>query len=121
MAMAHGAARPASEPLEHMSIELSLAELVRKLEVDSSMGPALMQNVLARLAVPLLDIQSHARFSDHRYARNLVHKTDRFEIMIMCWHAGQRSSIHDHAGSLGGLKILQGTLTESLFERRPME
>ena len=37
--------------------------------------------------------------------------------MIMCWNAGQRSSIHDHAGSLGGLKILEGELTESLFER----
>jgi cysteine dioxygenase len=37
--------------------------------------------------------------------------------MIMCWNAGQRSSIHDHAGSLGGLKILAGELTESLFER----
>ena len=39
--------------------------------------------------------------------------------MIMCWHAGQRSSIHDHAGSLGGLKILRGALTESLFEKAP--
>ena len=37
--------------------------------------------------------------------------------MIMCWHAGQRSSIHDHAGSLGGIKILEGELTECLFER----
>jgi len=37
--------------------------------------------------------------------------------MIMCWKAGQRSSIHDHAGSLGGIRILQGELTECLFER----
>jgi cysteine dioxygenase len=35
----------------------------------------------------------------------------------MCWKAGQRSSIHDHAGSLGGIRILQGDLTESLFGR----
>lgn len=35
----------------------------------------------------------------------------------MCWNAGQRSSIHDHAGSLGGIKILQGELTECLFGR----
>jgi cysteine dioxygenase len=37
--------------------------------------------------------------------------------MIMCWNAGQRSSIHDHAGSLGGLKILHGELTECLFTK----
>src|SRR4029453_16940176 len=48
-----------------------------------------------------------------------VHKTDRFEIMIMGWNSGQRSSIHDHAGSLGGLKVLHGELTKSQFEKAP--
>jgi len=102
-----------------MAAELSLAELIKKLVGDSSVEPKFMQNMLERLAVTMTDIQSHTRFSDHRYARNLVHKTDRFEIMVMCWHAGHRSSIHDHAGSLGGLKILQGTLTESSFVKAP--
>ncbi|HKY09804.1 MAG TPA: cysteine dioxygenase family protein [Candidatus Binatia bacterium] len=102
-----------------MIAELSLAELVKDLLANSSVGPEFMQDALERLAIPLADIQPHTRFSDYRYARNLVHKTDRFEIMVMCWHAGQRSSIHDHAGSLGGLKILQGRLTESLFEKAP--
>jgi cysteine dioxygenase len=37
--------------------------------------------------------------------------------MVMCWNAGQRSSIHDHAGSLGGIKILEGELTECLFAK----
>lgn len=99
--------------------DLSLHELVEILQGNPSVNPERMQALLDRLSVATEDIQRHARFSDHRYARNLVHKTDRFEVMIMCWHAGQRSSIHDHAGSLGGLKILQGTLTESLFEKAP--
>ena len=99
--------------------ELSLSELVKALQDDSSVTPARMQDILERLVITTAEIQSHSRFSDHRYARNLVHKTDRFEVMVMCWHAGQRSSIHDHAGSLGGLKILHGDLTESLFEKAP--
>jgi cysteine dioxygenase len=99
--------------------DLCLSDLVRILQDDSSVSPARMQLILEQLVVSTTEIQSYARFSDHRYARNLVHKTDRFEIMVMCWHAGQRSSIHDHAGSLGGLKILQGALTESLFEKAP--
>ncbi len=102
-----------------MTGEFSLSELVKILRDDSSMSPARMQHILERLVIPTAEIQSHTRFSDHRYARNLVHKTDRFEVMVMCWHAGQRSSIHDHAGSLGGLKILQGDLTESMFEKAP--
>ena len=100
-----------------MTGELSLAKLIQLLEADASVTPGRMNDILDRLIVPTPELQSYARFSATRYARNLVHKTARFEIMIMCWNAGQRSSIHDHAGSLGGLKILQGELTESLFEK----
>ena len=100
--------------------DLSLSGLVEVLKGDCSvMGPAKMRDILERLVVPAEAIQSHTRFSEQRYARNLVYKTDRFELMVMCWNAGQRSSIHDHAGSLGGIKILQGELTESLFEKAP--
>lgn len=102
-----------------MPAELSLTGLIDVLEADSSVGPARMRQILERLIIETSEIQSYARFSDHRYARNLVHKTDRFEIMVMCWHAGQRSSIHDHAGSLGGLRVVHGALTESLFEKAP--
>ena len=99
---------------------LSLAELIEILDEDSAnIGPEDMDDILRRVVVAAADIQQHARFSDLKYARNLVHKTDRFEVMVMCWHSGQRSSIHDHAGSLGGLKVLQGELTESLFDKAP--
>lgn len=104
----------------NMSGEFSLAELIGILKGESSViGPAKMQDILERLVIPIEEIQGHTAFSEKKYARNLVCKTDRFEIMVMCWNAGQRSSIHDHAGSLGGLKILHGELTESLFEKAP--
>jgi cysteine dioxygenase len=48
-----------------------------------------------------------------------VYTDPRFEIFLMCWRSGQRSLIHDHGGSLGGVKIVRGILTESLFERAP--
>ena len=85
--------------------EISLNELIEHLEADcAAVGPAKMHDILERLVIPTEEMQPYALFSDKRYARNLVHKTAQFEIMIMCWHAGQRSSIHDHAGSLGGIK-----------------
>jgi cysteine dioxygenase len=100
--------------------ELSLSELIKHLEAGCpAVGPAKMRDILERLVISAEEMRVYSLFSDKRYARNLVHKTARFEIMIMCWHAGQRSSIHDHAGSLGGLKILRGALTESLFEKVP--
>ena len=101
-----------------MSGDISLTELITVLKRDwSVMNPARMQNVLDRLVISPGEIQPHARFSERRYARNLAHKEREFEIMVMCWNAGQRSSIHDHAGSLGGIRILRGELTECLFVR----
>ena len=38
---------------------------------------------------------------------------------MICWKSGQRSLIHDHGNSLGGVKVLRGVLTESLFEVAP--
>lgn len=95
---------------------LSLVELVGLLNQNcADIGPERMAQILQRVQIPPAEMKPYVRFSDLRYARNLVHKTDRFEIMVMCWHSGQRSSIHDHAGSLGGLKVIAGELTESLF------
>ena len=101
-----------------MSGEISLAKLMDVLKRDwSVINPARMQDILNRLVVTAEEVQPHALFSEKRYARNLVYKNREFEIMIMCWKAGQRSSIHDHAGSLGGIRILRGELTECLFGR----
>ena len=101
-----------------MSGDISLSKLIDVLRSDwSVINPARMQDILNRLVVTAEEVQSHALFSEKRYARNLVYKDREFEIMIMCWKAGQRSSIHDHAGSLGGIRILQGELTECLFGR----
>lgn len=101
-----------------MSGDVSLSKLIKVLQSDYSViNPAKMQDLLDRLVVAAEDVQPHSLFSKKRYARNLVYKDRQFEIMIMCWNAGQRSSIHDHAGSLGGIKILQGELTECLFGR----
>jgi cysteine dioxygenase len=98
--------------------DVSLSRLIDLLKSDwSVINAARMQDILNRLVVSTDEFQPHALFSEKRYARNLVYKDRQFEIMIMCWCAGQRSSIHDHAGSLGGIRILQGELTESLFGR----
>ena len=74
-----------------MSGDISLAKLIDVLKRDwSVINPARMQDILNRLVVTGEEIQPHAFFSEKRYARNLVYKDREFEIMIMCWKAGQR-------------------------------
>ena len=71
------------------------------------------------LALDLDDaiVRAHVRFCDGHYARNLICRTPRFELLVLCWKPGQASTIHDHAGSLNVTSVYEGALTSRLFAR----
>jgi cysteine dioxygenase len=60
-------------------------------------------------------IESRTRFRDDEYARNLVLRTPQFELLVLCWHPGQHSTIHDHAGALNAIRVRSGELTSRVF------
>lgn len=51
---------------------------------------------------------------DH-YTRNLVFRNAQFEMLVLCWSAGQRSPIHNHAGQHCWMAVLDGEMEETLF------
>lgn len=58
-----------------------------------------METVLAFLQNHPVDIESlspYLYFSAEHYTRNLIHKTDWFELIAVCWDKGQKSVIHNH-------------------------
>ncbi|KAI8988906.1 RmlC-like cupin domain-containing protein [Pilobolus umbonatus] len=51
------------------------------------------------------------------YTRNLIDDGNgKFNLMVLAWSKGQKSPIHDHAGSHCVMKVLDGQLQETLFE-----
>ncbi|MFM9956889.1 MAG: cysteine dioxygenase [Phycisphaerales bacterium] len=49
------------------------------------------------------------------YVRTLVRETEHYEVLVMAWLPGQRSPIHDHAGSGCTVRIVSGTARESRY------
>jgi len=49
-------------------------------------------------------------FSDDHYTRNLVLKTDLFELIAICWEIGQKSAIHNHRDQNCWMAIPYGKL-----------
>ncbi len=43
-------------------------------------------------------LQSHLFWNPQHYTRNLIDKTDLYELLAICWEVGMRSSIHNHKG-----------------------
>lgn len=62
------------------------------------------------------DWRRFAHFAPDVYTRNLVRRCDEFEMLILCWSAGQKSPIHDHASQRCWMAILDGTIEEVQFE-----
>jgi uncharacterized NAD(P)/FAD-binding protein YdhS len=53
------------------------------------------------------------------YARRCVARREYYELLVLTWTPSQGSVAHDHSGSLCGLKVVQGRLTEQQFEQGP--
>lgn len=62
------------------------------------------------------DLESYCHFSEDCYQRNLVHRTDDFELILLCWGPTQCSPIHDHADSECWMRVVAGEITETLYE-----
>jgi cysteine dioxygenase len=74
---------------------------------------------LSELQVECSELKQHLVFSDQQYARNLVRKGPWYHLLALCWKNGQRSPIHDHAGSSCGVRVLRGVMTETTFTFAP--
>jgi cysteine dioxygenase len=74
---------------------------------------------LSRFEIDLDDLAEHLRFADSGYKRNQVRAAPNYHVWLLCWKNGQRSPIHNHSGSACVVRVLRGTLTETVFEMAP--
>lgn len=97
---------------------LALADLFERLDAYQDRIPLrALENVLRDLEVSLVDVKSWLVFGEDTYRRNLVHAGPAYQALVLCWRNGQRSPIHDHAGSSCGVRVLAGEALETVFER----
>lgn len=54
-------------------------------------------------------------FSDEHYTRNRVFRNEFAELLVLGWVPGQESMIHDHDGSIGAVRVLEGSIRETKF------
>ncbi len=75
-------------------------------------------NVYQFLSDTPVNLDSIARYffwSDSCYTRNLIFKDDRFEVMAVCWEAGQVSRVHNHSEQKCWMTVPVGRLRGQNF------
>jgi cysteine dioxygenase len=63
------------------------------------------------------EVAPYVQFTENHYARNLVYKTPYFEVLVLCWRAGQRSPIHDHGSSICTVYTVDGILSADNYRK----
>lgn len=71
--------------------------------------------LLAELDFKTEDFLDFINFSKEKYVRSCVAKGDGFELILLAWEKGQKSSIHDHDGNEGWVYVLQGEFEEKRY------
>lgn len=87
--------------------------------LDSLQGPAVLSELTGRLAqldISADELKDSIHFADQGYTHNSVRRGRHYHAWVLCWKNGQRSPIHDHKGSACGVRVLRGTMTQTLFE-----
>ena len=94
----------------------SLPSLLAALESQTN-TPSLKQiyDWLETAEISSEELKPYLGFKEGNYWRHRVYRNEFVEMLVLCWRPGQRTPIHDHNGSHGGVKILEGMLWETTF------
>mgnify|MGYP000435576540 CR=1 FL=1 len=64
------------------------------------------------MKLPLADFEPFMHWDEEHYTRNCIDRTDDYELILLCWEAGQETPIHGHGGEECWVYALQGSIRE---------
>ncbi|MEQ9483475.1 cysteine dioxygenase [Coleofasciculus sp. F4-SAH-05] len=102
--------------LSHPSKLCSLENLIHGLSIPATKNSSYYDQLIQSLDIHLDNIDPYCTWNERSYTRNLVHSTDLYELLILCWHKGQASPIHDHQSQDCWIYVVEGTIEETLYQ-----
>lgn len=70
---------------------------------------------MREVRVERTELRPYVGFKESTYARHRVFVNQFAELLVLCWRPGQRTPIHDHNGSYGSVRVLEGVMWETVF------
>ncbi|HRH69579.1 MAG: cysteine dioxygenase family protein [Flavobacteriales bacterium] len=72
--------------------------------------------ILARYAVPGHDLEPYFRWNTRHYTRTCIHRNEDFELLVICYEPGQRTSIHDYDSQMAWIHPVIGEVLEEHYD-----
>jgi cysteine dioxygenase len=95
--MATATSADSNKATRRVSVEDFVTGL-RKLREPDFVGVSGTLQYLTANPVDAESLQPYLFWNPQHYTRNLIDKTDLYELLAICWEPGMRSSIHNHRG-----------------------
>lgn len=98
-----------------------LQALVERLDAldPASIATESVRTMIAEARIPDSDLAPFVQPREDKYSRLSVHRTRWFDVMVLTWMPGQVTPIHNHAGSLGWMRLVRGRVAEERFHLVP--
>lgn len=93
-----------------MKVINNLSELLSELNNSSKDDYAAIG---ARLEIPIAQLKSYSHWNSNFYTRNCIERTDHYELILLCWEAGQDTPVHCHGGEECWVYVMDGKLQET--------
>ena len=95
-----------------------VADLIEWLDsIDARPGLSELGVRLESMPLNLEALKEHLVYTEDKgYQRNIIKRTEHYEMVAITWRAGQATPIHDHVGSDCAFLIVEGTSTETTYE-----
>ena len=96
----------------------NLNEMIHWLDsIDSRPGLEELNPRLSSMEINLEGLKEHIGYAeDNGYQRNIIKKTEHYEIVAITMAQVKDTPIHDHKGSDCAFLIVEGTSTETVYE-----
>ncbi len=95
--MATATSADSNKVTRRVSVEEFVTGL-RKLREADFMGVVGTLQYITANPVDAESLKPYLFWNAQHYTRNLIDKTDLYELLAICWEVGMRSSIHNHKG-----------------------
>jgi len=100
---------PVNKPLDVLC-----KKLYEEIKVNGSSSENI-RRLLSEYAANHKDYLDYSFFDNNHYTRNLIEANEYFELILICWKAGQRSPIHNHENQSCWMTIMEGDIQETYY------
>lgn len=87
----------------------SLKELI---ECLNHAAPSHQGKILKQMNIPISDFEAYASWDKEGYSRNCLHRTNEYELILLCWNKGDVTPIHGHDGQKCWVYQIKGQISE---------